>query len=158
MNAPARSGRGWAYTRGHITLRTTRLATGLVLFAYVTTHLLNHALGNLSFAAMEAGLDWVKLLWRNVPAGILLYGSLAVHVGLALWALYARPRFLWTPAEAVQLVLGLALPPLLLGHVVSTRLAYTLSGSAGGYAQALHTFYVAAPGAGFRQALALVLA
>ena len=158
MNAPARSGRGWAYTRGHVSLRTTRLATGLVLFAYVTTHLLNHALGNVSFHAMEAGLEWVKLVWRNPPAGMLLYGALAVHVALALWALYARPRFLWTPAEAAQLLLGLALPPLLVGHVVSTRLAYALSGSSGGYAHALHTFYVAAPGAGLRQALALVLA
>ena len=30
-----------------------RLATGLVLFAYVTLHLTNHALGNLSLEAME---------------------------------------------------------------------------------------------------------
>ena len=37
-------------------LRQIRLATGLVLFTYVTLHFANHALGNISVGAMESGV------------------------------------------------------------------------------------------------------
>ena len=40
--------------------RRLRLITGVVLLAYVASHLLNHALGLISLGAMEAGRDW----WR----------------------------------------------------------------------------------------------
>ena len=36
-------------------LRQIRLATGLVLYVYVTLHFANHALGNVSVGAMEGG-------------------------------------------------------------------------------------------------------
>lgn len=36
-------------------IRRLRLITGLVLFAYLTTHLANHALGLISLDAMETG-------------------------------------------------------------------------------------------------------
>lgn len=36
-------------------VRRIRLWSGLVLFAYVGTHLANHALGLVSLAAMEGG-------------------------------------------------------------------------------------------------------
>jgi hypothetical protein len=55
--------------RGHalrrLSLRQIRLSTGLVLFAYVTTHFLNHTLGNISIAAMEDGLGH-KLI-KGIP-------------------------------------------------------------------------------------------
>ena len=43
-------------------LRKLRLVTGLTLFTYVSTHLLNHSLGNVSIPAMEAGLT--TRLWE----------------------------------------------------------------------------------------------
>jgi hypothetical protein len=49
-------------------LRRVRLWSGLALFAYVTTHLANHALGLVSFTALEVGRGWFLLLWRN-PLG-----------------------------------------------------------------------------------------
>jgi len=39
-----------------IWVRKLRLCTGLTLFFYVSTHLLNHSLGNISIPAMETGL------------------------------------------------------------------------------------------------------
>jgi adenylate cyclase len=42
-------------------IRRTRIVTGLVLFTYLTTHLLNHALGLISLDAMEAGRTWFWL-------------------------------------------------------------------------------------------------
>ena len=41
-----------------------RLTTGLILFFYVLTHNLNHALGLISLAAMEAGRLVFLGFWR----------------------------------------------------------------------------------------------
>jgi hypothetical protein len=46
-------------------VRKLRLACGLTLFYYVTTHLLNHALGNISIPAMEAGMVVQKWIWQG---------------------------------------------------------------------------------------------
>ncbi len=43
-------------------LRQIRLATGLVLYVYVTLHFANHTLGNISVEAMERGLTIQKLI------------------------------------------------------------------------------------------------
>jgi adenylate cyclase len=70
-----------------VIVRRLRLGTGLVLFTYVTTHLLNHALGLVSLAAMDAARPWFLALWRNPAGTLLLYGSLLTHLALALWSL-----------------------------------------------------------------------
>ena len=110
---------------GLIAVRRVRLVAGLVLLVYVTLHLLNHALGLVSLAAMEVGRAWFLALWRNPLGTAALYGAITVHGVLALWILYQR-RTLRMPAwEAAQTVLGLALPWLLAGHVTGTRIAWT---------------------------------
>ena len=43
------------FLRG-IGVRQVRLACGLVLFAYLVSHFLNHALGNISMDALAAGV------------------------------------------------------------------------------------------------------
>src|SRR5579871_4156380 len=103
-------------------IRRLRLATGLVLFAYIATHLANHALGLVSLAAMDAGREWFLWLWRNPVGTAALYGSLLVHFGLALWALYLRRSLRMPVLEALQLALGLSILPLLTIHAVGTRL------------------------------------
>ena len=67
-----------------------RLWSGYVLFFYVTTHLLNHALGLISLRVIEMGRVWFVLLWHNLPGQIVLYGALLLHFFLALWALFRR--------------------------------------------------------------------
>ncbi len=55
--------------------RRVRLITGLVLLAYVTSHLINHALGLISLEAMEAGRIWFLRAWRSPPGTVLIIGS-----------------------------------------------------------------------------------
>jgi adenylate cyclase len=80
------------FLRG-IGVRQVRLATGLILFSYLLSHYLNHALGNISLDVMEYGLLFHMALWRSVPGTTLLYPALAVHACLGLWALYDRRQF-----------------------------------------------------------------
>ena len=67
-----------------------RLASGLVVLSYLAVHLLNHAVGLVSLAAMERTLRWVMALWTTSPMQMLLYGGFAAHYALALWALWQR--------------------------------------------------------------------
>jgi adenylate cyclase len=139
-------------------VRRVRLASGLVLFSYLLTHYANHALGNISPAAMDAGLRYHVWLWQSLLGTALLYSALAVHASLGLWALYERRHFRWKVMEAVQLVFGLCIPFLLAAHVVGERVALDLYGIERGYAQALHLFWVASPTRGLLQVTALIVA
>jgi len=135
-----------------------RLATGLVLFAYLVTHFANHALGLVSLDAMESGRRLFLALWRNPAGSILLYGSLTIHLGLAFWSLYRR-RSLQMPAwEAAQLIVGLLIPPLLAIHVIGTRLAHAIYGTDDTYTYELLVIWVFQPASGLQQASVLVVA
>jgi adenylate cyclase len=147
-----------ARVRAPLTIRRLRLASGWILFGYVLTHLVNHALGNISLGALEDGLTVVSALWLN-PFGLtLLYGALLLHLVLGLQALYASRFFRWRPAEAVQLVSGLLIPPLLISHIAGTRVAFVTEGLEKGYAQELYTFWVASPQLGLMQVAVLIVA
>src|SRR6266436_10160148 len=136
-----------------------RLATGLVMLSYVTMHLLNHALGLVSLAAMEQTLRWVMALWTQRPMQLLLYGCFAVHYGLALWALWQRRSLRLRPSELAQIILGFAIPILLARHVVATRIADNFFHTDSGYyAYLLWVYFAISPGHGYLQMLALVVA
>jgi adenylate cyclase len=139
-------------------VRQIRLWTGLVLFTYLTTHFLNHALGLVSLEAMAVGQEWFVLVWRSLPGTVALYGSFGIHNLLALWALYRR-RTLRMPAwEATQLTLGLLVPPLLVWHVVGTRLAHEVAGTQTSYKFVVLALWQLNPIAGLRQVVVLAVA
>ena len=105
-------------------VRRVWLWSGLVLFTYVVSHLANHALGLISLEVMETGRDWFLRVWRHPVGTVALYGALSAHIVLALSSLYQR-RHLRLPAwEVLQLLLGLSIPPLLVTHIVGTRLSH----------------------------------
>jgi adenylate cyclase len=148
--ASERSGRAW--------IRPLRLGGGLILFTYLLTHFTNHALGLISLDSMATGRVWFLALWRNPLGTTALYGALLTHWLLGLWLIYRR-RTLRMPAwEATQIVLGLAVPPLLTSHVVATRLAYTMFGTDDPYTRLLLWFWVLNPWAGFLQSMLLLIA
>lgn len=109
-----------------LTVRRLRLFSGLVMFAYLTMHLFNHALGVFSLALAESGLRIALVFWRNPAATVLLYGAAAVHFALALSTLYWRREWRMPWVELVRLAAGFSFPLLLIGHVVSARLGDTL--------------------------------
>ena len=109
-------------------MRRLRLVTGLVIAAFVVGHFANHALGVVSVEAMNGMRSILAAGWRSLPGTILLYGSLGTHFALALASLYQRTTLRMPAWEAGQLLLGLAIPPLLIAHVVGTRLNWELLG------------------------------
>lgn len=139
-------------------VRRTRLVTGVILLTYLSTHLLNHSLGLISLEAMEAGRVWFLALWRNAAGTTALYGSLLVHFGLALWAIYQRHHLRMPLWEALQLALGLCIPPLLAVHFVGTRMAYEWHGVEDSYAKTVMTLWYTSPVHGVRQALLIAIA
>jgi len=140
-------------------IRRLRLFSGMVMLAYVTMHLLNHAVGLVSLRAMEDVLWYVFRIWTNRPAQALLYGSFLVHYALALSALWQRRTLRLRFAEAAQLVLGFAIPLLLVRHVVGTRFSDSFFHTdIGYYAYLLWIFFVRSPGQGYLQMLVLVVA
>jgi adenylate cyclase len=139
-------------------VRKLRLAAGLTLFVYVTGHLVNHALGLISLGAMEVGLTWALVAWRSLPGTVALYGAFFIHLTLGLWSLYRRRTLRMPLWEATQLLLGLAIPPILLYHMTGTRLTDELLSTTPSYARVLLFLWTLDPQAGLRQVLMLLIA
>lgn len=126
-------------------IRRIRLTTGLILFAFVTGHLVNHALGLHSLAMMEAGREWFILIWRNPVGTTALFGSLIVHLLLAAWALYARRSLRMPWGEALQIIFGFSIPLFLALHFVGTGGVHKMFGTIDNYAYILQIQWKFAP-------------
>ncbi|MET4606650.1 adenylate cyclase [Bradyrhizobium sp. JR4.1] len=126
-----------------VSLRQVRLVCGVILFAYVISHFLNHALGNISVDAMEIGVYYHTLFWQFLPVAITFYTAALTHMGLGIYALYQRRQFRWRTVEPLQLALGLSIPALVMAHVIGVRLGQTLYGHQKLYPQELYLFFVA---------------
>jgi adenylate cyclase len=143
MASPSRE-RFQEIVRG-VGLRQVRLVSGAIMFAYLLSHFLNHALGNISMDAMAIGVRYHMAFWRFLPVAIVFYGACLVHTSLGIWALYQRREFHWRAVEPLQLVLGLSIPMLIVTHVVGARLGQSLFGQQKLYPQELYSFFIASP-------------
>lgn len=131
-----------------------RQGTGLLLFAFATTHLINHALGLHSLDLMEAGRRVFLAVWRAPLLGWAVLGALLLHPALGLARLWQRRVLRAAPIDLVQLALGLAVPTLLALHVLGTGVAHRLLGVEDSYAFLLHLLW---PDGMARQSLLLLL-
>jgi adenylate cyclase len=138
-----------------LTIADLRTVTGLIIGLYVTMHLSNHALGLISVRAQEAVRPWVMALWHSPPGQVLLYGSLTTHAVIALLILFRRRQYYMPAWEAMQILLGLAIPYLLLVHIINTRGTRILTGIDIDYTYEIANLWVD-PWTRFRQ-IALVL-
>ena len=128
-----------------ISVRQVRLACGLVLFGYLISHFLNHALGNVSMEALAAGVYYHMAFWQFLPVAIAFYSAALVHTGLGIWALYERRQFRWKAIEPLQLVLGLSIPALIITHIIGVRLGQTLFGHEKLYPQVFFAYWIVWP-------------
>src|ERR1700754_1751573 len=142
--APLSRERISAFLRG-ISLRQVRLTSSVVLFAYLVSHFLNHALGNISMEALGRGVALHTAFWQFLPVTILFYTACLVHTALGIWALYERRQFRWKAVEPLQLLLGLSVPALIIAHIIGTRLGQALFGQEKLYPQVFYAYWVVWP-------------
>ena len=135
-----------------------RLGSGLVLFAFVGTHLLNHVFGLISLQALEAGREVFLAVWRNPIGTTLLYGAIVLHIVLVIYSIVRRRTWKIPPREAFQVVFGLAVPPLVAIHVIGGRLSYELFDINDTYAYVVLSTWIAAPWEAVRLIAAVVAA
>ena len=109
--------------RGTTTTRI-RVASGLVLFVYALTHFLIIGLGLFSSDWLHRVQDWRQVFTRSLLGGITLYSAFAAHIGLSLTKLAARRTLKMPLWEWMQVLMGLAIPFLLIVHIVHTRVAH----------------------------------
>jgi adenylate cyclase len=151
--ARASSGTDTAYI-----LRQVRLGSGLVLMFYVFTHLVNHAFGLWSLEVLEQVREVFVGFWRPLPATIVLYGALVLHVLAAMHAIISRESMMGTTwQERLQLALGLLTPYLISNHILGTRMVHEVFGVNDSYYSVLLTLWVFKPSAALTQVAALLV-
>jgi len=155
---PAVLQRAHSFVSRGIGLRQIRISCGLILFTYLLSHFANHALGLISFAAMEDGLDLHMQFWRDPIVTVVFYSAATTHWGLGLWALYARRQYRYPAMEITQLVLGVSIPFLLVTHFVGVRLQTPLFDRYLSYAHVIVNYWVAHPWQHWLQYTLLVIA
>jgi adenylate cyclase len=143
-----------------IGVRQVRLACGLVMFTYIFSHFLNHALGNVSFTVMEWWRVNVHVWWWRIPiVNATLYTAAIIHFSLGLWAVYERRHFRYTAVEITQLLLGLSIPLWLTAHFGAVRVASLLfDRSPASYANVFLAYWVARPHMEWVQFILLTIA
>ena len=128
------------------------------MFSYLTLHLINHALGNLSFRAMQWGTQFHDFVWHSAIGTIALYGAFAIHFALALYALYQRRSFRMGAGELARLALGFSILPLLLHHWAAGRFVYSADDVVRLYDVTLTVYFSIVPFWGWRQVTVLLVA
>ncbi|MEL6373208.1 MAG: adenylate/guanylate cyclase domain-containing protein [Pseudomonadota bacterium] len=139
--------------RGHLAQRA-RLISGLILFAYVLTHFLNHAVGLIGVETMEVVRDWRVAVTRSLIGTIVLAAALGVHMVLALTRTLARTTVAMPLWEVAQVISGLAIPLLLAKHIIATRISATLFTTNDTYEYELAQLW---PGLALEQSILLIL-
>ncbi|MEO9895296.1 MAG: 2Fe-2S iron-sulfur cluster-binding protein [Paracoccaceae bacterium] len=98
--------------------RSIRITSGLVLLAFVTSHLLNASFGIISIKAMEAAHPFLTEIWQSKLAFSLLFLSLIAHFILGLYAIYNRPTLRTNVQDLVQIVTAVLVLPLMAIHTI----------------------------------------
>ncbi len=131
-----------------------RIASGLILFAFVVTHFINHAFGLISIELMQAGQNLRLPITRSIPGTVLLTAAITIHAALGIWKLLKVRTWRLGVRNIVQLAFGLLIPIFLIRHVLGTRGVDELFGIDDNYAFALWAMW---PGEAWNQAVLMML-
>ena len=139
-------------------IRRVRLVSGLLLLLFVAGHLSNLALGLVSVDAMERWRGVLLMPWQTGFGQALLLAAAIVHAGLGLASLASRHSLAMSRTDWVQLLLGLATPPLLLNHVVGLQVTSDLTARfSADYGYVLAVYWRYAPLLALQQLLVVVI-
>ncbi|MEP3785027.1 adenylate/guanylate cyclase domain-containing protein [Ascidiaceihabitans sp.] len=103
-----------------------RIGSGLILFTYAFFHFINIGLGLVSPTWMDAFQDSRQWITRSAIGSVVLYAAFGIHAILAFVKLAGRRTLRMPVWEAVQIILGLMIPALLITHIVHTRAAHEI--------------------------------
>ena len=139
-------------------VRRVRLGSGLILLLFVTGHLCNLALGLGSVDAMERWRGALLMPWQTRLGQGLLLAAVIIHAGLGLVSLASRHSLAMSRTDWVQLLLGLATPPLLVNHVVGLTVAsHLVARYSPDYGYVLAVYWKYAPLLALQQLLVVVI-
>ncbi|HBV00225.1 adenylate/guanylate cyclase domain-containing protein [Thalassospira lucentensis] len=138
-------------------IQNLRLYSGLTMFAYVLTHLLNHAAGIISPEFMETASAFSTGIWKFPPLEILLLVSLVTHFILATGRLTGRRSLRLRKSEWAQMILGLCIPFLLFRHIIATRIIDLGFDVESPYERVLLDLAVFLPSQGILQAITVIV-
>jgi adenylate cyclase len=116
-----------------------------VLLGFVVCHLINHSLLLVSIGLANAGHRLLIDPWRTELGTAVLLSAALIHYANALWSIYVRRHLRLARWEWLQLLLGLSIPPLLMMHVMGTRVAEAVLQVNNDYTSVLLTQWVLAP-------------
>lgn len=106
-----------------------RIGSGIVLFLYAATHLLNHALGLVSLEVLEYARRLFVGFWRSAPLNWVVVSALGLHAILAIAKTANRKSFRGLSGkEWAQIVLGFLAPVYLVVHLLFTRVIHEVTG------------------------------
>ena len=131
-----------------------QLLSGIILFLYATAHFLNHGLGLFSLELMQEAQGWRLSVTRSWLGTAILVTALSTHLALGLYGLATRATLRLPTWELVQIALGVAIPFLLLPHIVNTRIAHISFGAEDTYLYELSRLW---PANALQQSLLLVM-
>lgn len=139
-------------------IKKVRLVTGIILFSFLSCHLINLSFGLVSLTALDDSREWFLIFWSTPPGIALLVGSMMTHLSLGMFALYQRNTLRMKLSDQVQLVLGLLIFPLVFGHLLVTVLGPMMGGMRQSYFSILTLFWVLDPISGLKQVVVTMVA
>ena len=128
-------------TRFSVSRPRLALITGLILFVYIATHLINHALGLISLPTAENWLFVFVTVWHSPFGTLALYGAAVTHISLALLSIFRRRTLRLPVVEWVRMALGFWMPTLLIGHFAATRLEAEFAGASSTYGRVIASIW-----------------
>ncbi len=138
-------------------IKKLHLWAGVIVAAYVIPHMLNHALGLVSLDAMEAMRRAIHIIWLGPVGEVILFGAFLMHFFLALWTLFTRSTLRMPAWEAIQILLGLLIFPLILVHIAGTSGVRHSLDYEPTYEYVIAALWVADPMRGVQQAIMAVV-
>ena len=123
-----------------------RLTSALTLLTFVVCHLTAHCLLLVSiYPAAQLTLLALMAPWRTAIGTALLTTAALVHYANALWSIYARRSLRLPSWQWAQLAIGLWIPPLLMIHVIGTRIGFETLDVKPFYSAILTWYWVLSP-------------